>query len=96
MFASNQLCFSDSSVHSRSIVTPSDTSPQPMSRQCFSTRRLRAIFSPTRVQTGESNLIFATLTSPLPSPKSLFVRFFTCAPQLVLPMLTCTATAETD
>ena len=63
----NQVCHSQL-AHSKSIVTPSETSPQPINRQCFSTRRLRAIFSPTRVHTGDRSLIFATLTSPLPSP----------------------------
>lgn len=33
--------------------------------------------SDTRVHPGESKLIIAARTSPLPSPKSLFVRFFT-------------------
>ena len=33
--------------------------PHPMSRQCFSTRRLSAIFSPSLVHTGDVSCSFA-------------------------------------
>ena len=42
-----------------SMVVPAWIIPHPMSRQCFSTRRLNAIFSPLLVQTGEVSCNFA-------------------------------------
>lgn len=38
---------------------PARICPQPISRQCFSTLRLKAIFSPTEVQTGVVRPILA-------------------------------------
>lgn len=42
-----------------SRVTPAWIWPQPISRQCFSTRRLSATFSPLLVQTGAVSCSFA-------------------------------------
>lgn len=45
------------------MLSPFWICPQPMSRQCFSTRRLSAIFSPSFVHTGDVSCSFAR--SPL-------------------------------
>ena len=60
------------------VAFPRLISPHPINRQCFSTRRLSAIFSPSRVHTGAINAILAmSFFTPTTFPPVLVEPMFT-------------------